>query len=76
MTKKNTFYRSSLNDAVKAIELKPDFSKAKLRAAQCCLELERFDECIRYCEALLMLDPLNGTITDIVVEASNRKVSR
>ncbi|XP_063709795.1 DNA polymerase interacting tetratricopeptide repeat-containing, protein of 47 kDa [Culicoides brevitarsis] len=67
-------YRSSLNDAIKALELKPDYIKAKLRAAQCCLELERYDECIRYCEELLVLDPINGTVTDIVVEASNRKL--
>uniref|UniRef100_A0A336MPM7 CSON002216 protein n=1 Tax=Culicoides sonorensis TaxID=179676 RepID=A0A336MPM7_CULSO len=69
-------YRSALNDAIKAIELKPDYTKAKLRAAYCCLELDKFPECLQYCEQLLQVDPLNRQVTNIISEASNKKVMK
>ncbi|XP_075168489.1 DNA polymerase interacting tpr containing protein of 47kD [Haematobia irritans] len=46
-------YRSSLADAQKALEYKPDYAKARWRAAQCAYELERFDVCTEICEQIL-----------------------
>ncbi|XP_059611943.1 DNA polymerase interacting tetratricopeptide repeat-containing, protein of 47 kDa [Phlebotomus argentipes] len=50
-------YRSALADALKAVELKPDYKKALVRAAKCAEALQRFDECINYCDQILTEEP-------------------
>lgn len=42
-------YRSSFQDAKKAIQLNPSYEKAEFRMAQCLFYLKRFDECIDLC---------------------------
>lgn len=43
-------YRSSLNDSLQAAKLKPDYTKAIVRAAQCCLQLKRYAEGLKWCD--------------------------
>jgi tetratricopeptide (TPR) repeat protein len=66
-------YRSSLNDAKKAVELKPDYAKARARAAQCAVELKEFDMCVDLCDQILQADPLNAMARDLRVDAVERK---
>lgn len=54
-------YRSSLRDVEEAVKLQPNHVKALLRAAECCKELNRFSECIKWCDKLLQFDPANET---------------
>ncbi|TDG41292.1 hypothetical protein AWZ03_012289 [Drosophila navojoa] len=49
-------YRSALSDAQRALFYKPDYTKARWRAAQCAYELEKFDVCTKLCEELLEVD--------------------
>lgn len=44
------FSRSSLNDSLQAAKLKPDYTKAIVRAAQCCLKLRRFSDGLKWCD--------------------------
>lgn len=43
-------YRSSLKDGLKALELIPTYEKAAVRVAKCYFLLNRFDECVNFCE--------------------------
>ncbi|XP_037928538.1 DNA polymerase interacting tetratricopeptide repeat-containing, protein of 47 kDa [Teleopsis dalmanni] len=49
-------YRSALLDAQLALKNKPDYTKARWRAAQCAYELEKFDQCQELCESLLEIN--------------------
>ncbi|KAH8285133.1 hypothetical protein KR054_005500 [Drosophila jambulina] len=49
-------YRSALSDAQRALFFKPDYTKARWRAAQCAHELDKFDLCTQMCEELLEVD--------------------
>lgn len=49
-------YRSALSDAQRALFYKPDYTKARWRAAQCAHELDKFDVCTKLCEELLEVD--------------------
>ncbi|XP_058834519.1 DNA polymerase interacting tetratricopeptide repeat-containing, protein of 47 kDa [Topomyia yanbarensis] len=52
-------YRSALLDAQKAIELKPDYDKARWRAAQCASLMDKFEMCVILCDEILNRDPKN-----------------
>ncbi|XP_065345462.1 DNA polymerase interacting tetratricopeptide repeat-containing, protein of 47 kDa [Cloeon dipterum] len=43
-------YRSSLLDCQAAIKLQSNYLKPITRAAKCCLQMKREDECISYCD--------------------------
>ncbi|KAH8267366.1 hypothetical protein KR026_001067 [Drosophila bipectinata] len=49
-------HRSALSDAQRALFYKPDYTKARWRAAQCAHELDKFDVCTQLCEELLEVD--------------------
>lgn len=68
-------YRSSLNDALKAIKLNPKYLKAKIRAAHCYNHLNKFPECQEICMKILEEDPGNDTISDLLLDCSKRQVS-
>jgi len=53
-------WQEALTDCTRCLELKPSFVKAKVRRAQCCLELKQYDEAIRYYDALCKSDPENA----------------
>ncbi|KAG7154203.1 tetratricopeptide repeat protein 4-like [Homarus americanus] len=50
-------YRSAIKDCEKAIELKPDYLKAALRAVDCATKLKSWDEVFTWCDLGLKLDP-------------------
>lgn len=50
-------YRSSMTDCDHALKLKPDYTKAKWRAALCAKHLKKHDSCIKYCDMVLKDDP-------------------
>ncbi|XP_055707055.1 DNA polymerase interacting tetratricopeptide repeat-containing, protein of 47 kDa [Phlebotomus papatasi] len=49
-------YRSALLDAQKALELKPDYKKAHIRAAKCAEALQKYDLCVELCDQILSGD--------------------
>lgn len=59
---------------MKALEYNPDYFKSKFRAANCCLELERFEDCFRLCHEMLNVQPLNQQINDLIGECASQKV--
>lgn len=62
---------SALSDATSALKLKPDYVKAATRAALCCWELKRPQECVTWCKKALELDPRNGAMQDLMDKAEN-----
>lgn len=55
-------YRSSLNDALAALKLDDNYEKAAIRAAQCYFELQKFKECVDFCEKSLFTEKLKEWI--------------
>lgn len=47
-------YRSSLNDCISALILKPDYLKAKKRAIDCAFFLKDYEQCIKFCDDYLV----------------------
>ncbi|XP_059483090.1 DNA polymerase interacting tetratricopeptide repeat-containing, protein of 47 kDa [Neocloeon triangulifer] len=43
-------YRSSLMDCKIAIKLQPNYLKPIIRAAKCCLQMKKEDDCIAFCD--------------------------
>lgn len=58
-------FRSSFDDAMKALTLKPDYAKAKWRAAQCADKLDRFEKCVDLCDQILHDDPGNSAAKEL-----------
>ena len=55
-------YRTALRDFHQASQLKVPYIKAVLKAAECCLHLNRFDDCLKCCEVGLSIEPDNRFI--------------
>lgn len=66
-------YRSSLEDAEKALRLKPDYAKSKFRAAQCNFHLNRFEECLGHVNDILEKDSKNGPANELLVKCKSTK---
>lgn len=66
-------YRSSLLDAQKALELKPDYDKARWRAAQCADHLNRYDLCVELCDQVLKAEPTNAQALELRKKVIARK---
>ncbi|XP_058464344.1 DNA polymerase interacting tetratricopeptide repeat-containing, protein of 47 kDa isoform X1 [Malaya genurostris] len=58
-------YRSALLDAQKAVELKPDYDKARWRAAQCASLLNKYEVCVLLCDEILNKDPKNNQALEL-----------
>lgn len=69
-------YRSSLNDANKSIELKPDYAKPKARIVKCYLELKKFEEALKQLEEYLVEDPCNKDLIDLQKQAITLKTQK
>ncbi|XP_065368090.1 DNA polymerase interacting tetratricopeptide repeat-containing, protein of 47 kDa [Calliphora vicina] len=69
-------YRSSLEDAQKALEYKPDYSKSRWRAAQCAFELERFDLCSQICDEILENDADDKNAQELLKNNKLRKLEK
>ncbi|RUS81357.1 hypothetical protein EGW08_010889 [Elysia chlorotica] len=66
-------YRSSFMDCIFARKFKPDHLKAIVRGAQCCFQMNKFADCLRWCDAVLMVDPEHQDILELRVRADKRK---
>uniref|UniRef100_A0A182Q4P6 Cns1/TTC4 wheel domain-containing protein n=1 Tax=Anopheles farauti TaxID=69004 RepID=A0A182Q4P6_9DIPT len=69
-------YRTSLQDALKAVELNPGYDKARWRAAQCASALDRFDQCVELCDTILQHDPANTAALDMRKSCLARKATQ
>jgi len=65
--------RSSLNDAMRALHFKPGHMKALLRCATCCFDLEKYDDCVSWCEKGLKLDKNETRLTELMKKAEYQK---
>ncbi|KDR14373.1 tetratricopeptide repeat protein 4 isoform X2 [Zootermopsis nevadensis] len=62
-------YRSCLFDCRAALKIRPCYSKAQARAAQCCMFLQRYDDCITLCEKMLVDCPTDKTTLELRAKA-------
>ncbi|XP_075228645.1 DNA polymerase interacting tpr containing protein of 47kD [Lycorma delicatula] len=68
-------YRSSLNDCLSALKLKPDYIKTLCRAAQCYYHLRDYSKCIEYCDIVTLKEPHNSEIGLLRKEATNKRLA-
>ncbi|XP_046447563.1 tetratricopeptide repeat protein 4-like [Daphnia pulex] len=61
-------YRSSLNDSLQAAKLKPDYTKAVVRAAQCCLKLKRYADGQKWCDYGIRLKNTDPSLVKLRTE--------
>ncbi|XP_044741335.1 DNA polymerase interacting tetratricopeptide repeat-containing, protein of 47 kDa [Chrysoperla carnea] len=66
-------YRSSLRDCQQALKLKPGYTKAIIRAANCAYKINQYDRCIEYCDEILLGAPENKEILDLRHKAISDK---
>ncbi|EEB16326.1 Cyclophilin seven suppressor, putative [Pediculus humanus corporis] len=66
-------YRSSLADCRMALKFVPEYHKAKIKAAQCCLKLKMYDDAIDYCNDILKMCPNDANAIKIQSEAQTYK---
>ncbi|ESP05161.1 hypothetical protein LOTGIDRAFT_102857, partial [Lottia gigantea] len=57
-------YRSAFHDCIFARKFKPDHYKAIIRGVKCCLEMKKYDDCIKWCDAALMMEPDDKDVLD------------
>ncbi|XP_065086031.1 DNA polymerase interacting tetratricopeptide repeat-containing, protein of 47 kDa [Ochlerotatus camptorhynchus] len=69
-------YRSSMLDAEKALQLKPDYDKARWRAAQSAGLLDKFDPCVEYCDVILRNDPTNKQAVELRKSVLAKKTTK
>ncbi|CAH3159462.1 unnamed protein product [Porites evermanni] len=58
-------YRSAINDATVARKLQPTYMKAILRGASACVEVQRYDEALKWCDDGLAIEPENKKLLDL-----------
>lgn len=66
-------FRSSFMDCICARKFKPDHLKAIVRGAQCCFQMSKYADCLRWCDAALMVEPDHKVILDLRLRADKRK---
>ncbi|KAL9950832.1 hypothetical protein ACROYT_G043396 [Oculina patagonica] len=57
--------RSALNDATAAKKLQPTYMKAILRGASACVELQKYEEAVRWCDDGLTIERQNKRLLEI-----------
>ncbi|XP_022087931.1 tetratricopeptide repeat protein 4-like [Acanthaster planci] len=62
-------YRSSANDATEAVKHNPAHMKALIRAAECCIKLEDYDEAITWCDKALKITPDDKKVLELRLAA-------
>lgn len=65
--------RSALKDSIAAKKLKPDHLKALIRGAQCCIELRRFADGVRWCDDGLKVHPTDKKLQELRATADKHK---
>ncbi|XP_055626999.1 DNA polymerase interacting tetratricopeptide repeat-containing, protein of 47 kDa [Toxorhynchites rutilus septentrionalis] len=71
-------YRSAMLDAQKAIKLKPNYSKARWRVAQCASLLDKLELCVETCDEILKNEPMNTQALELrkIVLSKKAKTER
>ncbi len=68
----NVSFRSSLNDCILAVKLKPDHVKALKRGTQCCQALKKWDDCAIWCTKLTTADPADKEAKELLEKAKSQ----
>ena len=66
-------YRSSMIDGKKAIDLKNDYPKPKVRVVKCLVQLKKYEEAIKHLEDYLVDDPSNSELIELQKQSVARK---
>lgn len=66
-------YRSTIKDCEKALELKPDYMKAIVRAVDSATKLKSWDEVFAWCDRGLQLDPADSKLKATRLKAVKEK---
>lgn len=66
-------YRSAFNDCIFARKFKPDHFKAIHRGALCCLKMKKYDDCIKWCDEALVVEPKNQKMIEARQIATKQK---
>lgn len=69
-------YRSAIADARSAIEIKPDYTKAKLRILKSLIELKKYEDACTEVDLLLAGDPTNKDLIDFQKRAIEKKTEK
>jgi len=69
-------YVKSLEDAVKTLELKPDWVKAHFRKAECLFKIDRLKESTLAIELAYIIEPDNGSVKNLLEEVNKKYVDR
>lgn len=65
--------RSALIDASCALKAKPDHMKAIIRGATCCFDMDKYDDCIEWCDKGLQLDQTEKTLLEMRRKSNYQK---
>jgi len=65
--------RTALNDATQALKHKPDHMKALLRCATSCFDLEKYDDCVTWCDTGLKIDETEKKLIDLKKKSAHQK---
>lgn len=57
--------RSALNDATAARKLEPTYMKALIRGATACVELQKFEDAVKWCDEGLAIEAQNQRLLDL-----------
>ncbi|RMX57998.1 hypothetical protein pdam_00017228 [Pocillopora damicornis] len=57
--------RSALNDATAAKKLEPTYMKALIRGATACVELQKFEDAVKWCDEGLAIEAQNQRLLDL-----------
>lgn len=69
-------FRSSLRDCELALKINPNYTKVKVRAANCCFLMEKFADCINYCDSILDSEPNNKNILKLRQDSINAQKNK
>lgn len=58
-------YASSLRDATIAVKFNPEHMKAIVRAAECCVEIKKYADAIKWCDTGLSIDKNQKVLLDL-----------
>ncbi|XP_004534592.1 tetratricopeptide repeat protein 4 isoform X2 [Ceratitis capitata] len=67
-------FRSALIDAQIALRLKPDYAKARWRAAQCAHKTKKYELCTKFCNEILECDENNKEARDLLKENKKKEL--
>ena len=66
-------YRSAFNDAIFARKFNRNNLKAIYKGAECCFQLKMFDDSVKWCEALLKINPSDAKAKELRIKCEVAK---